>query len=124
MLLEFDFSYPILHKKAYESLAYPEIQIISIIVVVTKLCYPFDNIERLPQSEYDPTSLKINWGKWSDIMIPRPSKKLREGEELKVTDQDVLKMSDGKLDDYLDWYQRTWIDDREPKSMFCYDLVR
>ena len=46
-----------------------------------------------------------------------PSEGLKQGDEIKVTDADVLGMSEKKIDDYLDWYQRTWIDDRDPKSM-------
>ncbi|CAG8960949.1 hypothetical protein HYFRA_00002487 [Hymenoscyphus fraxineus] len=114
-MLEFDFSYPVSFTKNREASAYPELQIISAIVVATKLCYPFDDIARLPYSGSDPTAMKLDWTTWSEIMIQGPSKRLRRGEELKVTDKDVLKMSDGKIDDYLDWYQRTWIDDRDPK---------
>lgn len=122
-MLEFDFSYPVVFKKNREALAYPEIQIISAIVVAAKLCYPFDNIERLPYSGSDPTSMKMDWSKWRDIMIPGPSKRLRKGEELKITDKDVLTMSEAKMDDYLDWYQRTWIDDRDPKCMLLHPFL-
>ena len=51
-------------------------------------------------------------------MAEAPTKGLKRGEEIKVTDADVMKMSGKQMDDYLDWYQRTWIDDRNPKSMF------
>ena len=51
-------------------------------------------------------------------MAEAPTKGLNRGEEIKVTEADVMKMSGNKMDDYLDWYQRTWIDDRNPKSTF------
>lgn len=51
-------------------------------------------------------------------MAEAPTKGLRRGEEIKITDADVMKMSGKQMDDYLDWYQRTWIDDRNPESMF------
>lgn len=50
-------------------------------------------------------------------MAEAPTKGLKRGEEIKITDADVMKMSGKQMDDYLDWYQRTWIDDRNPKSM-------
>jgi RNA polymerase I-specific transcription initiation factor RRN7 len=46
-----------------------------------------------------------------------PIKGLRRGDEIKVTDEDVLSMGPRKIDDYLDWYQRTWMDDRDPKGI-------
>jgi RNA polymerase I-specific transcription initiation factor RRN7 len=89
----------------------------SLIVIATKLSHPFDDIERVPYSETDPTTVKVDWAKWRKIMAEAPTKGLKRGEEIKITDADVMKMSGKQMDDYLDWYQRTWIDDRNPKSM-------
>jgi RNA polymerase I-specific transcription initiation factor RRN7 len=50
-------------------------------------------------------------------MKRQPVKGLRRGDEIKVTDEDVLGMSARKIDDYLYWYQRTWMDDRDPKGI-------
>ncbi|KAG9231397.1 60S ribosomal protein L40 [Amylocarpus encephaloides] len=102
-------------KATYDSLAYPEIQIISMIVVATKLCYPFDEIERLPEAESHPTTVIINWNRWREITVLQRTKKLKKGEQFKVAEGDVLRMGEKELDDYLNWYQRTWIDHREPK---------
>lgn len=41
---------------------------------------------------------------------------LKRGDELAVRDDDVWRMDGRMMDDYMDWYQRTWIDDRDPKS--------
>jgi len=90
----------------------------SLIVIATKLSHPFDDLERIPQSETDPTTVKVDWARWRKIMAEAPTKGLNRGEEIKVTEADVMKMSGNKMDDYLDWYQRTWIDDRNPKSTF------
>jgi len=49
-------------------------------------------------------------------MRERSSEGLKRGDEIKLTDVDVFDMSAKKMDDYLDWYQRTWIDDRDAKS--------
>jgi len=46
---------------------------------------------------------------------------LRRGEEMEVGDSDVMGMDERKTDDYLDWFQRMWLEDRDAKSVFaCY----
>jgi len=90
----------------------------SLIVIATKLSQPFDEVDRIPQSETDPTTVKVDWKRWREIMADAPTKGLKRGEEINVTDAGVMKMSGKQMDDYLNWYQRTWIDDRNPKSMF------
>ena len=116
-MLQIDFSYQYLQKPAFRDLAYPEVQLISLIVVATKLSQPFDDMVRLPINESDPTVVKMDWAGWRQVMSGRNQEGLKRGEESKVTDTDVLSMNKKELDDYLDWYQRAWIDDRDPKSM-------
>lgn len=89
----------------------------SLIVIATKLSQPFDHISRYPVGESDPSTVQIDWAKWAEIMAEPPTDGLNRGEEIHVTDADVLGMSEKAMDDYLDWYQGTWIDDRRPKSM-------
>lgn len=115
-LLDVDFSWPITMNKSHGVSAYPEVQMISLIVIATKLSHPFDDIDRTPESDEDPSIVKIDWSKWVRTMRERPRRGLDRGEEVKVTDTDVWNMNAKKIDDYLDWYQRTWIDDRDPKS--------
>lgn len=56
-------------------------------------------------------------------MAEVPTKGLKRGEEIKITDTDVMQMSGKQMDGYLDWYQRTWVDDRNPKSKFSTYLL-
>jgi RNA polymerase I-specific transcription initiation factor RRN7 len=116
-VLEIDFTYPILHKRTYNSLAHPEVQLMCLIVVATKLSHPFDDITRHPENESDSTTVRIDWVKWRQIMAEGEIDGLRRGEEIKVKDTDVIGMNEEQMDDYMDWYQRTWIDDRNPKSI-------
>jgi len=88
----------------------------SLIVIATKLSHPFDDVERIPETDVDPTMVKIDWAIWRKIMAEAPTKGLKRGKEIEITDEDVMKMSGKQMDDYLDWYQRTCIDDRNPKS--------
>lgn len=115
-LLEIDFSYPIQRSKSSGLTNCPEIQLVSLIVIATKLAYPFDDTTRVPQSYSDPSAVAIDWDKWIKATRDEPPKGLKRGEEIKVMETEVWDMDAQMLDDYLDWYQQTWIDDRDPKS--------
>jgi RNA polymerase I-specific transcription initiation factor RRN7 len=93
-----------------------------LIVIATKLSQPFDELVRHPVDDSDPTVLKINWRLWRQSMRGKHMEGFKRGEEVMVTDADVLEMDGKKIDDYLDWYQRTWIDDRPDKSMYPFCL--
>ena len=87
-----------------------------LIVVATKLSQPLDGIVRHPESDSDPSTVKIDWRKWREAMTEKDVTGLRRGEEIMVTDMEVLNMSTEAMDDYMDWYQRTFLDDRPSKS--------
>lgn len=116
-LLDIDFCWPVTTKKLQGVSAYPELQLMCLIIIATKLSNPFDDIDRFPEDDSDPSIVRIDWSKWVRTMEERPSRGLKRGDEIKVSDTDVWSMNAKKMDDYLDWYQRTWIDDRDPKSM-------
>ena len=98
-------------------MAYPELRLMGLIVIAIKLSQPFDDIPRVPETEAHPMIVRVDWSKWQKIMIDGPSKGLRPSEAIHVTDKDILNLSGKKMDDYLDWYQRTFVDDRDPKRM-------
>ncbi|KAJ8071326.1 hypothetical protein OCU04_001660 [Sclerotinia nivalis] len=115
-VLKYDFSYPIHNKRVYGTTGYPEYQLISLVVVATKLSQPFDDIVRHPHSNLDPTAARINWTKWQNIMVENPSEGLKRGDEIKITDADVFKMTGAQMDDWMNWYHKTWVDDRDHKG--------
>lgn len=115
-MLEIDFVYPASYQGREFNISYPEIQLISLVVVATKLSHPFDDIVRLPENESDPTTVKVDWRKWREIMVDKSPEGLRRGDEIHVNDTDVASMTEKQIDDYLGWYQRTWIDGAEPRS--------
>ena len=116
-LLHMDFEHPVPQRGTRHSISYPEIRLMSLIVVATKLSHPFDDISRYSVGESDPSTVQIDWTKWTQIMAEPPKDGLKRGEEIHVTDEDVLSMSEKAMDNYLDWYQGNWIDDRPPKSI-------
>ncbi|KAK0128977.1 hypothetical protein ONS95_000920 [Cadophora gregata] len=114
-LLQVDFTYPTVHNTARRGTAHPEIQLMSLIVIATKLAHPFDNVDRTPESYSDPSVVKIDWSQWTKATAQESLRCVEKGEVFKVTDANVWNMSARKLDDYLDWYENTWIDNRDAK---------
>jgi len=113
-LLEIDFSFPSTTGR-HIAASSPEVQIISLIVIATKLSHPFDDIVRVPEKITDPAVLTVDWGFWRDAIAEETPKGLRKGDEINIAENDVFAMKPAEMDQYLDWYQRTWIDDRDPK---------
>lgn len=97
---------------------YPELRIMGLIVISTKLTQPFDNIIRTPEDATDASALKLDWDEWRSLKAQEASKRLKRGEEVHVAEEDVFNMSGEKLDDYLDWYQNTWMDEKESHCKF------
>ncbi|ESZ98666.1 60S ribosomal protein L40 [Sclerotinia borealis F-4128] len=114
-LLKYDFLFPIHNRRFHGTTGYPEYQLMSLIIIATKLSQPFDDIIRHPESKSDPTAAKINWTKWRSIMIEDRSEGLKRGDEIKITDTDVFKLTGAQMDDWMNWYHKTWVDDRDHK---------
>jgi RNA polymerase I-specific transcription initiation factor RRN7 len=95
----------------------PEAQLMALVVFATKLGYPFDSdvVKRHPRSLSEPAALRYDWKKWVELrkqgssLVERGSKlPLQRGQESNITDVDIFKMSNEQLDQYMDWYQRTY----------------
>ncbi|KAI2473105.1 hypothetical protein F4781DRAFT_262467 [Annulohypoxylon bovei var. microspora] len=117
-IVKTDYSYATGGKRI-QAMDNPEILLISLVVVSAKLLYPLDGIERPPRSNEDPRSLKMDWAKWQEVMqddMAETSSNLRRGEEYKVTSENVLTMDKTKLDDFMDWFEKMWIGDGDPKT--------
>lgn len=104
----------------------PEVLLLALVVVSAKLLYPLDGVERLPRSHHDPRSMTIDWGKWQESMqndTVESSSTLLRGEEYQVTPEDALTMEKGKMDDFMDWFEKMWIGDGEPRSMRHHSIL-
>lgn len=103
-------------------IAMPELQLVSLIVVATKLLFPFPipPISRpssqghgLHTSSTEPsrnalTELSLDWSTWLALHKSNPSPKSFAQKHIETTDRDVLQMSPEEMDDYISWYQRTF----------------
>jgi RNA polymerase I-specific transcription initiation factor RRN7 len=99
----------------------PEIRLLALLVISVKLYYPFDSLERHPRSHLDKAVLTVDWNKWCELHEQHDRRVTSKGEigrgnEFLVTEQDIMKMSGAQLDEYLDWYEKTWIDEEDDKE--------
>lgn len=114
-MLKFDFNYQVPHQSSARAIRDPEVHLVTLVVIATKVSQPFDDIERVPISEADCSALRMDWDEWRELMEDPPVEGLKRGKEMEATDAAVMTMDGRKIDDYLDWFQRMWLDDREAK---------
>ncbi|KAI1498637.1 hypothetical protein F5X99DRAFT_431525 [Biscogniauxia marginata] len=121
-IIKTDYSYPVGGKRI-RTMDNPEVLLATLVVVSAKLLYSLDGVERLPRSRQDMRSTKIDWEKWQESTRDNPAEEgdgegshLTRGEEYKVTPNDVLRMDETKLDDFMDWFEKMWIGDGDPRS--------
>lgn len=94
----------------------PEIQLICLLIIAVKLYHPFDGITRHVRSLADSASLTIDWATWVDVQSSHNVQAtgeahLERGSEINVTERDVMNMTGEQLDDYMDWHERTFVDE-------------
>ncbi|OCT54165.1 putative RNA polymerase I specific transcription initiation factor Rrn7 [Cladophialophora carrionii] len=129
-ITRYGFTYPDMTKPLEttrrQPTSYPESQLMSLVVVATKLLFPFDaeTVKRYPKDANDFTTLRMDWPSWleaktgfdRDITTARDTNGLKPGSEILVTDSDILGMTDDQLDHFMSWYQRTWIKNSAPSQ--------
>lgn len=113
-LLGHTYDFPRSQNKRVMANLFPEVRLVALLVVVTKLFYPFDGIKRYPVSLKDPPSQIIDWEEW--VMSQRnfddrgkQGGKLGRGNEFNVKEGDVFQMTPEQLDEYMDWYEKYWV---------------
>ena len=96
----------------------PELQILSLVIVATKLYNPFDDTPRHPSEPEDPASLAINWRVWNKSQDEMPRTAIQSNnhtseskgrDHWEVKPRDIFTMNGAELDDYLDWFERMWL---------------
>lgn len=87
----------------------PDMALASVLIIATKLHYPFESRETSD-------CLPFDWERWKDCWseheaIMHPPDRLTQGTEGFIGQDDVPDMTDLQIDDYLDWYDRTLIEE-------------
>jgi RNA polymerase I-specific transcription initiation factor RRN7 len=113
LLASFGFNYAEQKEKKLRVVDLPDGQLAAVIIISVKMLFPFDSIKRYPRSGGEPAGAVINWDTWKDARKSfadesRQNERLGWQDAMKVTESDVLTMSDTKIDDYLDYFAKTW----------------
>ncbi|KAL4881218.1 hypothetical protein BJY04DRAFT_227883 [Aspergillus karnatakaensis] len=120
-LLNFSFSYSTKSTRRRKALNKPDLQLITLIVIATKLLFPFDDIQRHPSSAQEPTVQAIDWNAWAEVQrqFERRDKtagRIGKGNEVLVDEGDVFSMTPDQLDEYMGWYESSWLDTSRPPN--------
>jgi RNA polymerase I-specific transcription initiation factor RRN7 len=107
-------------------LRYPEVRLMALLVVSTKLFFPIDDVDRYPLAANDLSVLQMDWPAWvashslraddshggnddNDNNISRnkteTARSMTFPEGSRISESDCLAMGDTELDRYLDWYE-------------------
>jgi RNA polymerase I-specific transcription initiation factor RRN7 len=119
-LLGFTLEYPSRAAGKRKHLDMPELQLATLVVIATKLLFPFDGLQRHPTSTQEPAAQAINWKGWAESQQRFDKRdaeagRIGKGKEIFVIDQDVWAMNTKQLDEYMDWYESSWLDtSKEP----------
>jgi len=91
-------------------LLYPEARLMAVLVVTTKLFFPFDDIKRSPASATAMDPLIMDWSVWADIQSSTTdagkAESLGYADALDFSQADVLGAAEHQLDQYMDWCER------------------
>jgi len=95
----------------------------ALVIVAVKLYHPFDTLDRYAASPTNLGIFQIDWVAWCSHHQQYANRetsdgKLGRGNEMRIKEQDVFRMSEAQLDEYLDWYEKTWVKEptRRPKK--------
>lgn len=96
----------------------------ALIVIATKLLFPFDSVKRYPTTSNEPAAQIMDWNIWAQAhrqfdSHDRPDGEIGKGNAIHVTDKDVLNMTPGQMDQYMDWYANSWLDNSRGKECRC-----
>ncbi|KAI7187927.1 hypothetical protein KC363_g5728 [Hortaea werneckii] len=110
--LELDFSFtPRSKTKRNETvLQYPEVRLMAVVVVASKLLFPFDDIKRYPCSASDLSALSLKWSAWVNLHSnkqedSKPSGTLSYEQSMSFSQMDAAQAAGERLDEYMDWFE-------------------
>ena len=110
-IFEYPFTYSVKEFHIYQSI--PDLQILSLIIIATKLLYPISKSRLYPTTSTEPASLSMNWQTWlsakraHDVKFRHPER-LSYANAYAASEADVFTWNDSQMDDYLAWYEGTW----------------
>lgn len=118
-LLEFDFKWPVTKQRRYQTTTYPEAQIVSLVIIALKVCYPFDEVRRFPRKVVEPAGQSVDWSTWiraQHLDSGKANNVFGTSSMFDIQESDVSGMTGEQMDDYMDWYEKTWMMVEQPKG--------
>nr|POE94588.1 rna polymerase i-specific transcription initiation factor rrn7 [Quercus suber] len=90
-----------------EALRSPEVRLMVLLMMATKLLFPLDNMQRYPSSASDLSALRMDWTIWVSAFNMSESGELQRNfaANLNTSPSQIQTLSEKRLDDYLDWYE-------------------
>lgn len=88
------------------------------LIYCVKLFYPFDGPQPFPKTTSEPVAIAIDWKHWYSAFShsardqQNSAKEYNFEELINLQEKDVFSMSGDQLDQYLDWYQDTILDEQ------------
>lgn len=69
----------------------------------------------------EPSAQVLDWELWSQVQRHFDSRetvggRIGKGNEILITEKDVFNMSPAQLDEYMDWYENSWLDHSKSKE--------
>lgn len=127
--VEFTYTFPKEITRRFHRIYLPEVQLICLVIVATKLLFPFDNVKRYPQALNDPSVQVIDWEKWAEAQSTFDRRGISQGfltngAAMQVTKMDAMEMTQQQLDEYMDWYDRFWVADKGKDDLFVVPNAR
>lgn len=89
-------------------------QVITLIIIATKLLFPFDELKRNPATPREPATQTVNWNEWIQAQRKfnnheQSGGQIGKEQLMRITDEDVLGMNNSEMDQYMDWYEKDWL---------------
>lgn len=115
LFLNFSFKFSSKTRRALRAQGYPEAKLLALIVIATKLAFPFSKKKGNPISATEPAAQIVDWDLWVQTQKHAEQKttlqgRLPKGQAVTVNEGNVFHMSSQEMDDYMNWYQDTWLD--------------
>lgn len=114
-IMKYDFSFRADNNTRVDVLDFPSTRLMALVIVVTKLLSPFDNVERHPASMGELGTTSIDWHIWNKLFpYPQPQRQA-ESEQLhaqSLTADDALNCEPETLDNYMDWFEKALTNDQ------------
>lgn len=128
-LLGFTFSFPTRIEGKWRHLHLPELQLVTLIVISTKLIFSLDGVKRYPTSSQEPAAQVMDWKFWAQTQRHFDNRdvsrgKIGKGKEILVSEKDVFGMTLDQLDEYMDWYENGWLDKGKGTDTHSFPFLR